>query len=647
MAAKVVFHLPEPFCDNFLEFRHLALFHRIHDLIVSRGGDIEVRRRHEALRRQKKADWSNCLEVDNLHIIENGMVHQPNALNAALAYLPPYFHLDAQGVLAESSAAQAVYDEVTVNAVLAKSNFRGLQDRLVRKRRSRYGPKEAVTDIPEGCIAVFLQGDNPHRQGTAHCDNETLLRTVAKNAGHRRIVVKAHPISKQLHDAQLILKLLQEGLPIEATDANVHDILQRCAVTVSYNSAVAIEGFLHNKPAILFGKSDFHHVTETVEQPRDFAHALNSALVSQKDYAKYLQWYFSRFAISSEDWNLNEKLLKSFESVGFSAERLGLRSVSDAANSSLYGPRGNQAILETQRLLRGLPHSENVILKRPLAVKNSYQEFLATHADQKVRICRHLTADGAQEVRVRAEAIDRMQKALTSVCFTVEEVLFSDPSLGLICLTQPPGVPLSQKISGATGRRRSKFVRMAAEWLQAASLGSEKQIELASFLRQKKLVDWPLDNITDADDCTLLERLLSNLTKRAKQLEGTKITQLVGPDWFSAQNLVFKNDVLYGVNIRGAHWMSVSRVSAQFLVDIQMHDPAGAEHRKFGVSRDDWRAFLSSDLVPENERRTALPFFVGEQLFRNFVLNYSNLMVRKQGREAIWAFLGQGIFAKP
>ena len=49
------------------------------------------------------------------------------------------------------------------------------------------------------------------------------------------------------------------------SDANVHDILKACRATVSINSSVALEGFLHRKPAVLFGLADFHHFAGRVE----------------------------------------------------------------------------------------------------------------------------------------------------------------------------------------------------------------------------------------------------------------------------------------------------------------------------------------------------------------------------------------------
>jgi len=640
LAAKVVFHLPKPFHDNYLELTHLSLFRKIHDLITSRGGEIEVRRRHEALRSPLQTDLAEYLEDDNLHIIENGMVQQPNALNTALAYLPPYFHLDGRGVLAESSAGGAVYDEKEINPVLAASRFRGLQDRLVKKRRSRYGPKEEYTNLPEGCIAVFLQGDNPHRQGTAYCDNETLLRTVVEHAGGRRVVVKAHPISRQLDDAQLILKLLQEGLPLEVTDANVHDILRQCDVTVSYNSAVSLEGFLHNKPAILFGKSDFHHVVEVVRRPADYSTALEAALSKSLDYAKYLHWYFSKHTLSVEDWQIDNKIQQAFARAGFSEARLGLHSSEKTANVRLTASKTKEAMSGTQSLLRGLAGLEETKLRRALVVDETYHEFIAMHGQRKLRICRHLSSGGAQEVDGRVDETQKLQQALVSQRFASERCYLAFPEVGLLALNHEPGAILADKIAGASGARRSKFVRMAAEWLQEATLERRKYTELASMYRLKQLREWSLDNVEEAEDCDLLERLLSHLTNRARQVKGMEILQIEAQPWFSADNFVFKDDVLCAVNLRSVHWMSVSRCAAEFLVDLQVRLPLEADRHRFGIAQDDWRAFLSIDLVPENERRTALPFFVGEQLFRRFVSDYWKMDLRQNARRSIQSFLG-------
>lgn len=639
LAAKVVFHLPEQFHQTFFKLPHLLLFQKIHEVITARGGVVEVRRRAEALRAPSRTDWSEFLDSDNLHIIENGMVQQPNALNTALAYLPRYFHLDAHGVLAESSAGSASYDENSVNSVLARSRFREFRDRFVKGRRSRYGPKKEVATLPEGCIAVFLQGDNPHRQGTAFCDNETLLRTVVANAGGRPVVVKAHPFSRQLDDAQLILKLLQDGLPLEPTDANVHDILHHCAATVSYNSAVAIEGFLHNKPAVLFGKSDFHHVSETVKNVQDFSAALEAALRKEVNYEKFLYWYFSRFALTADDRLLAHKLRHAFELVGFSEKDLGLLPARKETRKDLKELKAKQATYETQRLLRGLPEAETLKLRRALDVSETYQEFIGVNADQKLRICRHLSDNGEWEVHARVKELRQLSQNRASGSVHAEGVVFAYPDLGLLCLTHIPGAHLGQKIAQAPAVRRSKFVRMAADWLQKASLERNRKEELTTIVSLQDLRDGASQADLTYSDKVLVEDLLSDLGQRLLCETSTKVLLIEGQARFLPENLILRDGKLFGINLHGARWTAVSHTAAQFLVDLKLSAPLQSKPHQFGVDKGDLQAFLSSGLIPKREYQTILPLFVGQELLCKLVSNDLPSEVKENARAATRAFL--------
>lgn len=116
---------------------------------------------------------------------------------------------------------------------------------------------------------MFLQGPQPALRGAAHCSAEAMLRAVLDGAGGRPVVIKPHPLVPETGLAA-IEALAREGRAMTVTGANIHDILARAAVTVSINSAVALEGFLHGRPAILFGRSDFHPLAETVTNPDDF-----------------------------------------------------------------------------------------------------------------------------------------------------------------------------------------------------------------------------------------------------------------------------------------------------------------------------------------------------------------------------------------
>ncbi|WP_299773109.1 hypothetical protein [uncultured Tateyamaria sp.] len=132
-----------------------------------------------------------------------------------------------------------------------------------------------------------------HNVGAPHI--AVMVRSVAAQAKDRPVVIKAHPSFNPKAEQQMIHALQAEGLKLIPTHANIHDILAACSVTVTFNSAVALEGFLHHKPAILFGKSDFHHVCETVIDPEKFNDHLTRALSAQHDYQHFLYWYFSTF----------------------------------------------------------------------------------------------------------------------------------------------------------------------------------------------------------------------------------------------------------------------------------------------------------------------------------------------------------------
>jgi hypothetical protein len=88
-------------------------------------------------------------------------------------------------------------------------------------------------------------------------------------------------------------------------------------VTVSINSAVAMEGFLHHVPAILFGQSDFHHFAETVTHADEFPIAFQNALLRKTGYEKFLFWYFRKNCIPIHSDNIHELIWTEFSKAGF------------------------------------------------------------------------------------------------------------------------------------------------------------------------------------------------------------------------------------------------------------------------------------------------------------------------------------------
>lgn len=314
--AEVVFHFPEAFHHRYKSARHLALYPAIEAVMVQHGGRVRIAE-HRAKAKHLDVD-------DNLHIVENGRIHSPGFLNATLAYLRGFWHLDPQGVLAESEIGSLRFKPESIDPVAAAAFQDDLRQRFAVARKSRYHQARDITAVPEGAIVVFLQGPSPQRRGHAHLPYADMVHAVVAGSGGRPVLVKPHPLHTEMGQ-QIIAAVQAQGVTITETAANVHDLLAGAALSVSVNSAAAIEGFLHGTPAVLFGRSDFQPMVETVYEWQDFPEALARALTTKRDYAAWLYWYFNGHCLNLAAPDFATQLFARFARAGFDADRLGLR----------------------------------------------------------------------------------------------------------------------------------------------------------------------------------------------------------------------------------------------------------------------------------------------------------------------------------
>ncbi len=318
---EVVLHLARPDLAAYRGKPGRALYPMVHDLLQDRGARVRVVARSNALMKGRPVDPDG-----DLHIVETGWCYGRGWMSAATAYLEGFWHLGEEGVLANSPARHDIFDPGQVSQGAAQDFAQTLRARFSQARRSRYRQqRRAPETLPKEAIAVFLQGPTTYRREQAFVSAAQMLRLVAEHAGGRPVVVKAHPLTPEFGRAA-IAKVRAKGFDLIETEANVHDILAQAAVTVSVNSAVAFEGFLHDLPAILFGRSDFHSLSETVLEAADYPQALTRALTRTWDFPAMLYWYFNRHTLATEASDFNERLLAQLARAGFDAARLGLRA---------------------------------------------------------------------------------------------------------------------------------------------------------------------------------------------------------------------------------------------------------------------------------------------------------------------------------
>lgn len=316
---EVHFHINPREAHDWRGRDRLALFTRLADMCEAHGLVFRaLARPADEMQSQDGADDGN------LHIVENGRMQGAGWLNAATAYIRGFWHMDPRGVQAESTARDAVFDRRTVDGPAARAFFQSMQKRFVAPRLSRFRQPRAVAgDLPDGCVALFLQGRSAYHAGRCKLPMDRMILGVAAGAGGRALLVKPHP---QAIDEGLaaIARAVALGARVQVTYANVHDVLAAAAVTVSVNSAVAMEGFLHRKPAILFGRSDFPSLVTQAHDEADFPRALKDALSARWPYPKMLHWYFGQHTLELAAPDFEDRAFAAFAKVGFSRQKLGL-----------------------------------------------------------------------------------------------------------------------------------------------------------------------------------------------------------------------------------------------------------------------------------------------------------------------------------
>lgn len=262
----------------------------------------------------------------DFHILNHGDLRAPRVLNAGLAYVYPFWHFDPQGFRAASSIGGLSFDPARIDGAATQAFFAALRKRLLGNRLSRYPQSREKTDFPAGCIAVFLQSE-AHRglRETCYLSQSAMLAALSARADPRPIVIKPHPLEPDGRGRAAALDLAARDARVIVTDANIHDILDRAAVTVTINSAVGLESMLHRVPVVLCGQADFHHCAVTVRRDADLNAGIATAEATAWPFARFLYWYFGLNCVNAGKPDMLEDILRRIAATGFDPAGFGLK----------------------------------------------------------------------------------------------------------------------------------------------------------------------------------------------------------------------------------------------------------------------------------------------------------------------------------
>lgn len=226
------------------------------------------------------------------------------ALTFRRAYHYPFWQIQPVAQRWRFDVAQTSFDPGQVDGAVA----RDFADRL----RARVLPGPALRD--DGFVLIPLQGHLRRCRSFQTMSPVQMVQKVA--ATGQPCIATLHP--NEIHDAQDLAALddIARRHPNLRIGGPTMRLLRDCAFVATQNSAVAFDGYLLGKPAVLFGQIDFHHIGLNVAD-LGAEQALARARTHRPDFDRYLYWFLQENAINATRPDAGARIVAAMKKGGW------------------------------------------------------------------------------------------------------------------------------------------------------------------------------------------------------------------------------------------------------------------------------------------------------------------------------------------
>ncbi|MFT4014501.1 MAG: hypothetical protein QM682_14080 [Paracoccus sp. (in: a-proteobacteria)] len=226
------------------------------------------------------------------------------ALTFRRAYHYPFWQIVPVAQRWRFEVARARFDPARIDPDQAQAFADRLRRRVLPGTAPRHGDH----------VLVPLQGHIRRCRSFQTMSPVEMLRTVA--ATGRPCTATLHP-NEHYDKADLdTLRRIAQDHPNLTIGGQTAQLLRDCAFVATQNSAVAFDGYLLGKPAVLFGQIDFHHIGLNVADlgaPK----ALALAPAHRPDFDRYLWWFLQERAINATSPQAGDKILAAMRKGGW------------------------------------------------------------------------------------------------------------------------------------------------------------------------------------------------------------------------------------------------------------------------------------------------------------------------------------------
>lgn len=228
----------------------------------------------------------------------------PRTLTFRLAYHYPFWRIEPQAERWRFAVARARFDPATVDPDAAAAFARQLRARVLP------GPPPRRGDF----ILVPLQG---HLRRTRSFQTDSPLGMLASVClTGRPVVATLHPGEHHGPEDHAALAALARRFPNLTLGGDTMTLLRDCDFVATENSAVAFDGMILGKPAVLFAQIDFHHAALNVVDMGAKA-ALDRAAQADGNVDRYLWWFLKDHSIDAQGPDAGARILAAMRAGGW------------------------------------------------------------------------------------------------------------------------------------------------------------------------------------------------------------------------------------------------------------------------------------------------------------------------------------------
>lgn len=228
----------------------------------------------------------------------------PRTLTFRRAYHYPFWQIEPIAERWRFAIARETFDRAQVDADTAAQFVRRLRDRVLP------GPPPVRGDH----VLIPLQGHIRRARSFQTMSPVEMIAEVCCTG--RPVVATLHPSETYDAEDRAALAALADRHPNLTIRGDTMARLRDCAFVAAENSAVAFDGMILGKPAVLFAQIDFHHAALNVAD-LGAARALAAAETADGDFDRYLWWFLKARSIDAQAPHGPDRILAALRRGGW------------------------------------------------------------------------------------------------------------------------------------------------------------------------------------------------------------------------------------------------------------------------------------------------------------------------------------------